>query len=57
MAKKSGQQDPDYELMETLDILIELREDLTELGISTIEELDERIREIEAQIQDDDGPV
>jgi hypothetical protein len=57
VANKSGQQDPDYELMETLDILIELREDLTELGISTIEELDERIREIEAQIQDDDGPV
>lgn len=57
MAKKSARNDAEYELLETLDVLMELREDLVELGISTIEELDERISEIEAQIQDEDGPV
>lgn len=57
MPKKSSQSDAEYKLLETLDVLIELREDLAELGISTVDELDERIREIEAQIQDDDGSV
>lgn len=57
MAKKSARTDAEYDLLETLDVLIELREDLVDLGVSTIEELDERISEIEAQIQDADGPV
>lgn len=49
--------DPEYELIETLDVLIELREDMEALGITTIAELDERIRELESQLRDDDGSV
>jgi hypothetical protein len=55
MAKKS--KDPEYDLLETLNLLIELREDMEDLGITTIAELDERIRELESQLQDDDESV
>lgn len=49
--------DEEYDLLEALDVLMDLREDLMELNIRTIEELDERIQELESQIRDDDGPV
>jgi len=49
--------DPEYELLETLDLLIDLREDMETLGITTLDELDERIREVESQLKDDDGSV
>lgn len=55
MARSSG--DEEFDMMETLDILMDLREDLMELGIRTIEELEERIREIEMQLAEHDGPV
>lgn len=49
--------DEEYEQLETLDLLIDLREDMEDLGIRSIEELDERIRQLEAELKDDDGPV
>lgn len=55
MSKRN--KDSEYELLELLDLLMDLREDMQELGISTIEELDERIVELERQLGDDDGPV
>jgi hypothetical protein len=50
-------QDPEYDLLVILDLLMDLREDMETLGISTLEELDERIREIESRLRDDDGFV
>lgn len=49
--------DPEYNLLEILDLLMDLREDMETLGITTMEELDERIREVESQLKDDDGSV
>ena len=53
MAKK----DSEYELIDMLDLLIELREDMLDLGITTLEELERMIADLEAQIGDEDGPV
>ena len=53
----TSRNDTEYELIDLLDLLIELREDMQDLGIRTIEELDERIAELERQLGDDDGPV
>lgn len=52
-----SKRDPEYELMETLDLLIDLREDMQDLGITTLEELEQMIVELEARLGDDDGPV
>ncbi|CAN5342216.1 hypothetical protein BH23CHL1_BH23CHL1_01060 [soil metagenome] len=50
--------DPEYELLQMLDLLIDLREDMQDLGITTLEELELKITELEAQLgDDDDGPV
>ena len=62
MPKKSGPVDPVHESLLLLDRLEELREDMEELGISSLEELRQRIVAIEAQLDDetdggDDGPV
>jgi uncharacterized small protein (DUF1192 family) len=52
-----------FQKMILLDRLEELREDLEELGISTLDELNERIAALEQEIgdlgdaEDDDGPV
>lgn len=54
---KKAKNDPEYELLERLDLLMDLREDMEDLGIRTIEELDERIQEIESQVQEENGPV
>lgn len=55
MAK--SKKDDEYEKLETLDLLIDLREDMEDLGIRSIEELDERIRQLESDLKDEDGPV
>jgi hypothetical protein len=58
--KKSQRQiDPFHDALLLLDRLEELREDMEELGIRTIDELRQRIVELEALIhdEDDDGPV
>lgn len=55
MAK--SKKDAEYDQIETLDLLVDLREDMEDLGITSIEELDERIRELEADLKDDDGSV
>jgi hypothetical protein len=53
-----SKRDPEYELLQTLDLLIDLREDMQDLGITTLEELEQKITELEAQLgDDDDGPV
>lgn len=50
--------DPEYELLQMLDLLSDLREDIQDLGITTLEELELKITELEAQLgDDDDGPV
>jgi hypothetical protein len=49
--------DPEYDLLEILDLLLDLREDMETLGITTLEELDERIREVESRLKDDDESV
>lgn len=50
--------DSEYELLQTLDLLMDLKEDMQDLGISTIEELEQKIRELESQLgDDDDGSV
>ena len=51
------ERDAEYELMLTLDRLMDLREDMLDLGITTLEELEQKITELEAQLGDDDGPV
>ena len=60
MPKKSQRQlNPSHDALLQLDRLEELREDMEELGIRTIEELRQRIVELEALIddEDDDGSV
>lgn len=60
MPKKQHQPDQLHESLLLLDRLEELREDMEELGISTLEELRQRIAVLEAQLDDDggdDGPV
>ena len=47
-----AQRDPLHERLLLLDRLEELLEDLTELGISTIEELRERIAALEVELDD-----
>ncbi len=54
---KTAKNDPEYEMLQMLDLLLDLREDMEDLGIRSIEELDERIQEIESQLQDNDGSV
>jgi hypothetical protein len=53
--KKSPKSDPLHESLLLLDRLEELREDMEELGIASLEELRKRIAELEAQLDDDDG--
>lgn len=55
MPKKQSQPDPIHETLLLLDRLEELREDMEELGIASLEELRQRIVELEAQLDDDDG--
>jgi hypothetical protein len=61
--KKPARLDPTHEQLLLLDRLEELREDMEELGISSLEQLRQRIVELEAQLdddeldEDDDGPV
>lgn len=61
MATKQGRPDPLHETLLLLDRLEELREDMEALGISSLDELRQRIIEIEARLDDeesgDDGPV
>lgn len=47
--------DPFHESLLLLDRLEELREDMEDLGITSLEELRKRIVELEAQLDDDDG--
>lgn len=59
---KSGVPDIVFEQMLQLDRLEELLEELSELGISSVAELEGRISELEARIgdtsdADDNGPV
>lgn len=50
--------DAEYEMLQILDLLIDLREDMQDLGIATLEELEQKIAELESQLgDDDDGPV
>lgn len=54
--------DPTYDRLLLLDRLEELREDMRELGIDSLETLEERIAEIERELADEDnertdGPV
>jgi hypothetical protein len=61
--KKSGPVDQIHESLLLLDRLEELREDMEELGINSLEELRQKIVTLEAQLDDnepdggDDGPV
>jgi len=60
--KNPRQTDPLHESLLLLDRLEELREDMEELGITSLTELRQRIVELEAQCDDDsdrsdDGPV
>ncbi len=65
MPKNPRQVDPLHETLLQLDRLEELREDMEELGISSLEQLRQRIIELEAHLDDDvsetgednDGPV
>ena len=49
--------DEEFDLMETLDILMRRQGRPDGIGIRTIEELEERIRDIEMQLAEHDGPV
>ncbi len=44
-----------YELLVELDRLEELREQLEELGLSTIDEIEERIDQVSAKVEQLDG--
>lgn len=62
MPKQPVRLDPIHEQLLLLDRLEELREDMEELGITSIEQLRQRIVELEALLdddldEDDDGPV
>lgn len=54
-----GRKDPAFDTLMQLDRLEELREELLELGVTTVAELDARIAELEAEVEDmpeaDDG--
>ena len=59
-----NKRDPLFDKLALLDRLEELREDMLELGITTLAELDARIASLDAEISDeedegpdDDGPV
>ena len=47
--------DPDFEKLTQLDRLEELREELLELGLTTLAELDARIAALESEIGDAPG--
>lgn len=52
--------DPTYDRLVLLDRLEELREDMRELGVRSLDEIEQRIAEIEIELADDerdDGPV
>jgi len=53
MPKKPRQASPLHETLLLLDQLEELREDMEELGISSLEQLRQRIVGLEAQLDDD----
>ena len=55
MPKKQPQADPLYDTLLLLDRLEELREDMEELGITSLDELSLRIAEIEARLGDENG--
>lgn len=55
MPKKRPIADPVHDALLLLDRLEELREDMEELGIQTLDELRERIVALEAQLDDDEG--
>jgi hypothetical protein len=61
LPRKLARPDPVHEQLLLLDRLEELREDMEELGITSLEQLRQRIVELEAQLdddpEDDDGPV
>ena len=63
MPKKPRQTDPLHEALLLLDRLEELREEMEEIGVTSLEEVRQRIAELEAQLDDedadgsDDGPV
>jgi hypothetical protein len=61
LPRKPERPDPVHEHLLLLDRLEELREDMEELGITSLEHLRQRIVELEAQLdddlEDDDGPV
>ncbi len=44
--------DPEYDLLLLLDRLEELREDMQELGITSLQQLEARIRELHEQLPD-----
>lgn len=53
-----SERDAEYELLQTLDLLIDLREDMQDLGITTLEELEQKITDLESRLgDDDDGSV
>jgi hypothetical protein len=58
----ASRRDPDYDLLLLLDRLEELREEMLDIGIRSIDDIEARIAEIESQVIDspdgnDDGPV
>jgi hypothetical protein len=59
LPRKPARPDPVHEQLLLLDRLEELREDMEELGITSLEQLRQRIVELEALLddEDDDGPV
>lgn len=57
-----NQPDATYELLKLLDRLEELRDEMLELDVASMEEIESRIRNLESQLSDlpdgdDDGPV
>jgi hypothetical protein len=59
LPRKPVRPDSVHEQLLLLDRLEELREDMEELGITSLEQLRQRIVELEALLddEDDDGPV
>ena len=55
MPKKQPRPDPLYDTLLMLDRLEELREDMEELGITSLDELSRRIEEIEARLGNENG--
>ncbi|MEX1158552.1 MAG: hypothetical protein WEC79_06440 [Thermomicrobiales bacterium] len=54
MSEQKRQVDSLHDSLLLLDRLEELREDMEELGVATLEELRRRIVELEAQLDDED---